>query len=436
MDDTSSPISTNSGPDAYTGGGGRSHRILIVLFLIYMSDYADRMVVSSMIDFIKRDWHITDAQAGWLISVVVLFITVFTIPAAILIDRWSRRKMVALMTFFWSIATLACAFTKNYTQLIITRAFIGIGESGYAPGGSAMIAAAYPEKDRAKYMGIWNASIPLGVGIGLAAGGLIAKRWGWHHAFGIVALPGMLLAIAAWYLPDYKSVRPEDSATGLGEDRGFSGFIKQSMGILRIPSLTCTYLGFAMNVSATTALMTWLPTYFERVGKAEPGKGGVYSSALFALVLIGAPLGGYLSDILQRKHKKARMIFPAVSSVAATILLYVSFLNIDKPYALGLLALYGITVTCFVAPGAAVTQDVVHPGLRAFSYGMCVIVQHVLGDIWSPPLIGKISDMIGLENAVLFVPVYGALGAVFFLIGSRFYERDLSRVEKVQLQAE
>jgi MFS family permease len=433
MKNTSPLKSTDSGAASYTGGGMRSHSILIVLFAIYMFDYADRYVVASMIDFIKRDWNITDAQAGWLMGIVLLFITVFVIPASILIDRWSRRKMVALMTLFWSLTTLACAFTKNYAQLIMVRAFLGIGEAGYAPGGTAMLAAAYPEDQRARFMGIWNASIPVGVGMGLAAGGLIAKTWGWHHAFGLVAVPGMFLAIAAWFLPDYKSVRPRESAMGFEQGEGF---MVKAVGILRIPSLVFTYLGFAMNVAVTTSLMTWLPAYLERTGIVDSGKGGTFAMPIFGLVLVGAPLGGFIADRWYRKLKRSRLIFPAMTSGAAAITLIVAFLNPGQMYQISILAVYGIFVTCFIAPAVYTTQEVVNPGLRAFSYGMCVIVQHLCGDIWSPPLVGWLSDIMGLEKAVLVIPVFGILAALLFLIASRFYVRDLERVEKVQLEPE
>jgi predicted MFS family arabinose efflux permease len=416
----------------------RSHAILIVLFLIYMSDYIDRYVVASMIDFIKRDWHITDAQAGTLMSVVLLFITVFTVPASILIDRWSRRKMVSVMVFLWSLATLACAFTRNYTQLLVARAFIGIGESGYAPGGAAMLAAAYPDDKRAKALGIWNASIPLGVGVGLFAGGQIAKHWGWQHAFGLVAFPGMLLALGAWFLPDYKTVRAESSEEG---GAGLRGFITKAFQICRRPCLVLTYLGFAMNVSVTTALMTWLPSYFERTGLAEPGAGGTYTMPIFALVLVGAPLGGFLSDAWHKNRPEARMIFPALTSLAASSMLFVALLNPGTSVQLYIMISYGVLATLFIAPAASVTQDLVHPGLRAFSYALCVIVQHMCGDIWSPWLVGVISDHIagdgsGLAKAMLIVPAFGMMAAVFFCIGSRFYNRDLALVEKVELEAE
>jgi MFS family permease len=427
----SSPV--GPGSKTYTGTGMRSHAILIVLFLVYMSDYIDRYVIASMIDFIKSDWHITDAQAGRLMSVVLLFITVFTVPASILIDRWSRRKMVSLMVLLWSLATLACAFTKNYTQLLVARAFVGIGEAGYAPGGAAMLSAAYPENKRAKVLGIWNASIPLGVGIGLLAGGQIAKHWGWQHAFGLVALPGMLLGLAVWFLPDYRTVRTDPSGEGL---ESLGGFLRKAAGLIRVPSLLLTYLGFAMNVSVTTALMFWLPSYFERTGLAEQGSGGTYTMPIFALVLVGAPLGGFLSDAWHRKRREARMIFPAVTSLAAAATLLLALLNPGKGIQLPVMICYGILATCFVAPAASVTQDLVHPGLRALSYAICVIVQHMFGDIWSPWLVGAISDHIGLAKAMLVIPGFGVLAALFFFVGSRFYVQDLARVERVELEAE
>lgn len=405
--------------------------ILAILFLVYVSDYADRFVVASMLGFIKEDWGISDAQAGWLMGVVILFITVFSIPASMLIDRWSRRKMISIMTFFWSLATLACAFTGSYWQLLVARSFIGVGESGYAPAGTALLSAAYPEEKRARVMGFWNISIPLGMGIGLAAGGQIAKRWGWHHAFGLVALPGMVLAILAWFLPDYRTVKPA-AGKGLAAD-----FRRDLVTVFRVPSAVFTYLGFAMNVAITTALATWLSVYFERTGLAEKGAGGGLATLVFALVLVGAPIGGWLSDGWRRRRPEGRLYLPAVTSAAAAIVLFIAFLFPGRQFLqMPLLIGFGILVTCFIAPAAAVTQDVVHPGLRAFSYAMCVIVQHLAGDVWSPGIVGWLSDRMGLARALLFVPAWGLVAAGFFLLAARHYRNDLAKVERVELRAE
>jgi MFS family permease len=424
-------INAGQGQEGFTSGWG-SHAILITLSIIYMSDYADRFIVASMLDFIKADWNISDAQSGWLMSIVILFLTIFSLPASILIDRWSRRKMVAIMTFFWSLATLACAFTQNYWQLMVARAFIGIGEAGYAPAGTAMLSGAYPEKKRALIMGIWNISIPLGMMVGLAAGGQIAKHYGWQHAFGLVAFPGMLLAVFAWFLPDYKNVRPEESSDSIA-----ASFVKDMKSIFKTPSLLLTYMGFAMNVSMTTALATWLPTYFERTGIAGDGKGGLYATPVFALIIMGAPLGGVLSDKWRKRNVLGRLYFPAITSTLAGVLLFIAFQFSGNLWTqLPLLIMFGVCVTCFIAPAVSVTQDVIHPGLRAFSYAMCVIVQHILGDVWSPVIIGKLSDIFTLPKAVMVLPVWGLLAGVFFFLASRYYVDDLAKVEIVELEKE
>jgi len=162
---------------------------------------------------------------------------------------------------------------------------------------------------------------------------------------------------------------------------------------------------------------------------------------IFALVLVGAPLGGFLSDAWHKKRPEARMIFPALTSLAAASMLLLALLNPGRSVQLYIMISYGVLATCFIAPAASVTQDLVHPGLRAFSYALCVIVQHMCGDIWSPWLVGSISDHIaadgsGLSRAMLIVPAFGMMAAVFFFMGSRFYNRDLALVEKVELEAE
>ena len=123
------------------------------------------------------------------------------------------------MAVIWSIATVCCAFTRNFTQLSAARIAVGAGEAGYAPGGTAMISALFPEKKRSLMVGLWTAALPLGSAIGIVAGGYIAVHFGWRHAFGIVALPGFLIAILFFFVRDYKTINLEkttDKAAGPG----------------------------------------------------------------------------------------------------------------------------------------------------------------------------------------------------------------------------
>jgi len=103
--------------------------------------------------------------------------------------------------------TLLCVHEKLFYNFFITRSLIGIGEAGYAPGGTAMISNMFPKEKRARIIGLWNASIPLGSALGIGIGGFVAQHFGWRHAFGLVALPGLLIAIAFYFVKDYKTIK-------------------------------------------------------------------------------------------------------------------------------------------------------------------------------------------------------------------------------------
>ena len=378
-----------------------AHFVFILLFLLYMFDYMDRMVIVSLFPHIKQDWGVSDAQLGLLVSAVYWSILLFTLPVSILIDRWSRKHCIGTMAVIWSLATAACAFTRNFGQLFTTRVVIGAGEAGYAPGGAAMISALYPKEKRAKMIGIWNAAIPLGSAVGIALGGFVAQRYGWKHAFGLVALPGMVVALLFFKVRDYKTI---DLTQPVAGDRG----ARRTMNIAEIvrefthkPSLILNNLAMAGCVFVTTSLLTWLPTYYHRVEGLDMTTAGLKGSAVMLLAIIGAPLGGYLTDRWYRSRKSARMLFPAISSLITSILLFVTFGLLRGTPQYVVLLTTGIAATGFVSAAVAVTQDVVHPGLRAVSLSLNIIIQHVFGSAVGPPVIGALSDRMGLEAAMM-----------------------------------
>jgi predicted MFS family arabinose efflux permease len=409
--------------------------IFILLFLLYMFDYIDRLVVVSLFPYIKADWGISDAKLGLLVSAVYWSILVFTLPVSILIDRWSRKKSIALMSILWSLATIACAFTRNFGQLFAARSVIGVGEAGYAPGGTALISALFPEQRRAKMLGFWNAAIPLGSAVGVALGAFVAQHYGWKHAFGLVGVPGLFLGLLFFWARDYKTValiRSSDQLKELGARRMNSKEISREF--IHKPSLILNNLAMAANVFVTTSLLTWLPTYFYRLEGLDMTKAGLKGSSIMLMAFIGAPLGGWLTDAWYKRKKEGRMLFPALASLATCLFMFVAFgLLKGLPQYLVLL-LGGVAAVSFVPAAVAVTQDVVHPGLRAVSLSLNVIIQHILGSSIGPPAIGALSDSLGLEKAMLFLPVLNLLAAVLFYLGSRYYEADLNKVDRVPVE--
>jgi predicted MFS family arabinose efflux permease len=408
--------------------------VFTLLFLLYMFDYIDRLVIVSLFPFLRSDWGISDAQCGLLVSAVYWSILVFTLPVSVLIDRWSRTRCIGLMAVLWSAATLACAFARNFSQLFAARVAIGVGEAGYAPGGTAMLAALFPKARRARILGLWNASIPLGSALGIVLGGWIAEHWGWRHAFGLVALPGLVVAVLCFFLPDYRTIELLQPAAGReGGAPAPMGWRDIRGHFLSNRTLAFNNLAFAANTFATTALMTWLPSYLQRLEGISMSRAGTKGGVVMLMAVVGAPLGGWLTDRWLRTRPNARLLFPALSSAATALLLTTAFGFLRGPLQYALLLGAGISAVAFVPASVAVTQDVVHPGLRAVSLSLCVIVQHVLGSALGPPVVGALSDRLGLEAAMLALPLFTLLAGVLYGVGAVFHSGDSTRVAHLEV---
>jgi MFS family permease len=430
-------------PEGYLFPKGYTHYVFLLLWLLYFFDYVDRMVVVALFPFLKADWGLSDAQCGALVSAVYWAIVLFSFPISIVIDRWSRKKSIGIMSVLWSLATAACAITKNFPQLFIARTAIGLGEAGYAPGGTAMISALYPEKRRAFLLGIWNMSIPIGMAVGIVLGGYIATHWGWRNAFGIVAFPGFLIATLFFFARDYKTVGLEKTVDQTSVEAPLAPVKKRmsTMDMVRVfsrtPSLLLTFFGFAAMLFLIISLSSFLPTYFQRVQGVPLQKATLLTSGIMIMAIIGAPLGGWMADRWMKTKIQARLLVPAIAALLTAVINFGAmhfFSGGILQY--GLFILGGIASSAWASSAIAVTQDVVHPGLRAISYALCVIVQNLLGSSLGPLVTGAFSDLYGIAAALKISTLTAILSFIFFYVGSIYYERDLEKVERVTLTAE
>ena len=110
------------------------------------------------------------------------------------------------MATVWSLATISCMFTRSYGQLLAARAVVGLGEAGYGSVGAALIASHFPARMRGALLAGFFASASVGSVLGVMLGGLIAARWGWQAAFGVVGFPGLVLALLYLKVRDYQTV--------------------------------------------------------------------------------------------------------------------------------------------------------------------------------------------------------------------------------------
>jgi len=119
---------TADGKKLYQVTKGQAASILIVMTVLYLINYADRSILSVVLQQIKVALNISDTELGIVQSVFSVGVGLLTIPIAWLVDRWSRRKAIALMALLWSAATFATGLAKNFVSLVIARGFVGVGE--------------------------------------------------------------------------------------------------------------------------------------------------------------------------------------------------------------------------------------------------------------------------------------------------------------------
>jgi MFS family permease len=429
---------TGQPSSGYAVSSGQRTYIFVLLFLLYFFDVLNRYMVSSMFPFIQKEFGLTDMQSGMLVATVYWSILILVFPASIIVDRWSRRKTISIMAGLWSIASMACAFVGNFGQLFTARTFLGVGEAGYAAGGTAMITGLYPVEKRARMIGFWNASIPLATAVALGAGSIIATRWGWRAAFGLTALPGLIVAILFFFIKDYKTVDLIKTVQA-----GAGGTLKIKMKatdaareFLRTPTLIFTYLGMGLVQFVAVALITWLPTYFNRTSGIPIGQAGLKAGSIMLLAIIGAPLGGFLSDLWVKKKLNSRLIFAAITTIITAVFCFAAFYLFKDNMQYAVLLLLGVTIIAFIPAAAVTTQEVIHPGLRAMSAGLSIVSTALIGGSLAPIVIGAISDTAGIQTAMMILPAFLVVAAALFFAGSFFFMKDYNKVEKIQLEME
>ncbi len=411
--------------------------VFILLFLMYAFDYIDRYVIVSLYPFLKADFALSDAQCGLLMSGLVWTQVIFTLPVGILLDRWSRKKSIGIMSILWGLGSLGGAITQSFSQLFVTRCVVGVGEAGYGAGGTSMLSGIFKPAVRARILGFWQAAIPVGQAVGVLLGGVIAMKYGWRSALGIVAIPGIIIAVLFFWIKDYKTVDLVKSASkDASAPKSKMSFIDSIKELFRAKSLNMVNIGFPIYMFGSAAMSTWLPSYFNRFGGMDIAQASSRTSIILMMAVIGAPLGGFLTDRWVKKNVRARLLMPGTAAVCAAFLAAAAFFFHVGTIQFIILLLFGITSIMFLPGTMAVTQDVVHPGLRSMSRSVNIFIQSLLGTALGPLIIGAISDAYGLDKAMWFISPFILVAGILFFIGSAFYKKDLDECEKCQITFE
>lgn len=403
----------------------------VMAFLLMTLDFVDRQIVVSMFPVLKAEWQLSDKQLGALVSAVSITIALFSFPIAVISDRWSRVKSIALMAGIWSLATIACGLTRNYAQLLAARAAIGLGEAGYGAAGGALLTSMFPARRRATVVAGFLAAASIGSVLGVVMGGVITARWGWQVAFGIVGVPGLVLAVAFLWVRDYRTVPLVD------RDAGRMGARAAFLALFRPRSAVAAYFGGALQLMAVSTLLVWLPSYLNRYHDLPVEQAGIRSAIVVLVGSVGIVFWSYLADRRAAVDPRGKLLVPAAALVAGGLLLSVAFGFVAPgPAQFAVVVAGGFLVTAASGAVPSVAIDVIHPGLRATAAAMVAVVQNLFGLAAGPLIAGALSDAFGLAAALAVMPLFCLASAAVLALGARAYPADLARIEALPASIE
>ena len=398
-------------------------------------NYMDRWVASAASPLIQTEFHLSDALIGLLGSAFLLVYAVAALPFGYWADRGVRKTVVAVGVAIWSLATLFTGFARNFTQLFISRAVLGIGEASYYPAGTSLLSDYFPKEQRGRTMSIWGAGSAFGIAVGFAGGGYIAEKFGWRSAFFFAAVPGILCALLAFGLrePLRGSAESRGPAVKVTHDASLAKFI----ALMRIPTLRAAILSQTVLYFVLASNAFWLPLLLHRRFDMSVSKAGLVAGVvLVGGGLIGTLAGGWIADRRAVKTPAAHLQVGIAGFLIGVVFIVVALV---APMNVGpvpvFIPAFLITVVCLYlhsGPFTAVSQNVVSPALRASSVTMLLFVSHVFGDSHSTFDIGFLSDHLGsLQLALLITsPTLLIVAAIVAATGLRSVQPDTEAMEE------
>ncbi|MDD5398180.1 MAG: MFS transporter [Dehalococcoidia bacterium] len=397
--------------------------LMVVLYILYLLDFATRTVISPMFPILQKELGLTDTQLGWLSTIVLAMVGLLSLPLSYVIDRWRRGRMISLMSIVWSIASFCSGLAANFGQLISARAILGVGEASFNSGGQALLMASVKKSRRATLTGIWTTAAAVGTAIGMVIGGAVAIKYGWRTAFMAVAIPGIIFGILAWFIPDYKNQPKDANGQVGGMSTSFAGVIKD---ILKVKTLVTLFISFGLAYLFSMSIMYWLPTYFNRFMGMDVALAGTLTGAIMLTALVAGPVGGILGDRMSKNKPRNKVLLCWICIIICLVFFVAAV-------ALNIWWLFFIVVFCqfaFIPVQHTASQEVVPFYQRATAYGAYIFSMFFFGGLWGPAVTGAISDASNLQIAFWVNGAILLIASIGYLIMYKTFDADYYSARK------
>lgn len=436
-------------------GMARAPRVgypLALLFAINLLNFYDRSVLGALAEPVRKEFHLTDTQLGFLPTIFTVIYAVVGMPIGRLADSWSRKKLLGIGMLIWSTLTAASGLVSTYAMLVVTRLGVGVGEATCAPASTSWIGDLFPATKRARALAFFMLAVPMGTGLSFMAGGPAAQAFGWRAALMIAAAPALLLIPALTVL--------KEPRRGASESHISAGHGVSAWSLMRIPTFWWIVASGAMINFNLYAMGAFLPAFLTRVHGLSVAQSGFWLGVGHVLAgLLAATIGGILGDSAIRRRRDGRMRWASAAALAAAPLALWSVMQPAGAWVATtvlMCAAYGL-LNMYYGMVYSALQDIVAPALRGTAMAIYFMAMYLFGASFGPLITGRLSDMMarraatlagssvitetsraaGLHQAMFVIPVLSVGLALVLFAGSRTVADDMAaRDGQLQVPAE
>lgn len=416
--------------------------VVVVLMVLYIFSFVDRMIIALLVAPIKADLNLSDTAIGVLHGLAFAFFYTFVgVFLARLADSWNRTKLIAIGVFIWGLATAASGLAGGFMTLFVARVIVGVGEATLSPAAYSMISDYFRPEQRGRAMSVYTSGIYFGVGAALISGSMIiglvsgdgeihiplfGEAAPWRLVFIAVGLPGLVLSV--FVLLFVREPKRRELGKASPTFAAFRAYFRA-----RHRLYLSHFVGFSFLVMYGYALAAWTPTLLARVHGMTAAEA---SLKLGVVILLSAPAGvmcgSVLTQRLREKFGRAAVLRVGMLAAIAAVLPAILYPLATNP----MLVLLLIGVTQFfislpfgVAPAAL--HEVTPNQYRGQIIAMYLFVINLIGLGLGPLLVGAMTDHV-FRNELLIHYSMLVLGLIFLPLSAFL----LSRATGIFLQHE
>jgi predicted MFS family arabinose efflux permease len=417
-----------------TSSLGKRWYVLIIMMLAYTINIADRYVMSTVLEQIRLELHLTDSGVAFLTGVsLALFYVTMGIPLSWIADRYSRRNLLAISITVWSAMTTFCGLSRGYFDLLLARIGVGIGEAGGTPSCNSIVCDYFPASRRPMALTIFALGAPIGAWLGADMAGAVAHAYTWRAAFLVLGIPGILLA-AIIMLTIKEPERgcldavSNDDTPSLADTLRFLWSQKSAVHVL---------MGSGVSALWGWGLMWFTPTFIQRTYGLDVGAAGAVVGPIHLVMGIAASL--LTAWLLARPSfvdpRRVVWLLGGVTAIA-TVPSILAYYTHSLQLATLMWWLFIPAIYFYIGPAFALGQNLAPPKMRAMFSAVALLIANVFNLIIAPQGVGLLSDWFAgpggadaasLRMALLILAPTGFWAAFHYFMAAKHIIADQKR---------